>query len=105
MRRNFDAGRQHHGWVAWGTWPVVLPALVALGIHWLLLWGVGWPLAVLWNVAVLYITLGFRQFSHHFTRIRDALESADEDAARAAPGALAAGRRWGSCRAARSCAM
>ena len=83
VRRNFDAGRQHHGWVAWGL-TVVLPALVALGIHWLLLWGVGWPLAVLWNVAVLYITLGFRQFSHHFTRIRDALESADEDAARAA---------------------
>lgn len=83
VRRNFDAGHQHHGWVAWGL-TVVLPALVALGIHWLLLWGVGWPLAVLWNVAVLYMTLGFRQFSHHFTRIRDALESADEDAARAA---------------------
>ncbi len=83
VRRNFDAGHQHHGWVAWGL-TVVLPALVALGIHWLLLWGVGWPLAVLWNVAVLYMTLGFRQFSHHFTHIRDALESADEDAARAA---------------------
>ncbi|ODU57921.1 MAG: cobalamin biosynthesis protein CbiB [Comamonadaceae bacterium SCN 68-20] len=83
VRRNFDAGHQHHGWVAWGL-TVMLPALVALGIHWLLLWGVGWPLAVLWNVAVLYMTLGFRQFSHHFTRIRDALESADEDAARAA---------------------
>jgi len=48
-----------------------------------LVWSVGWPVAVLWNVAVLYITLGFRQFSHHFTRIRDALESADEDSARA----------------------
>ena len=34
VRRNFDAGRQHHGWVAWGL-TVVLPALVALGIHWL----------------------------------------------------------------------
>ena len=31
---------------------------------------------------VLYCTLGFRQFSHHFTRIRDALESGDEDQAR-----------------------
>ena len=29
VRRNFDAGRQHHGWVAWGL-TVVLPALVAL---------------------------------------------------------------------------
>jgi adenosylcobinamide-phosphate synthase len=39
--------------------------------------------AMLWNVAVLY-TLGFRQFSHHFTRIRDALDAGDEHAARQA---------------------
>jgi adenosylcobinamide-phosphate synthase len=83
VSRNFDAGKPHHGWVSWAL-AVVLPSAVVLGIHWLLLWGVGWPLAMLWNVAVLYITLGFRQFSHHFTRIRDALESGDEDAARAA---------------------
>ena len=30
----------------------------------------------------LYVTLGFRQFSHYFTAIRDALESGDEDTAR-----------------------
>jgi adenosylcobinamide-phosphate synthase len=41
-----------------------------------------WPFAVLWNVAVLYVTLGFRQFSHHFTEIRDALEAGDETLAR-----------------------
>jgi adenosylcobinamide-phosphate synthase len=39
---------------------------------------------MLWNVAVLYVTLGFRQFSHHFTRIRDALDAGDEFAARQA---------------------
>lgn len=83
VSRNFDAGKPHHGWVTW-TLAVVLPSLVVLLVYWLLLWSVGWPLAMLWNVAVLYITLGFRQFSHHFTRIRDALESGDEDAARAA---------------------
>lgn len=83
VSRNFDAGKPHHGWVSWGL-AVLLPSLAVLAIHWLLLWGVGWPLAVVWNVAVLYITLGFRQFSHHFTRIRDALESGDEDGARAA---------------------
>jgi adenosylcobinamide-phosphate synthase len=37
---------------------------------------------VLWNVALLYVTLGFRQFSHHFTGIREALENGDEDKAR-----------------------
>ena len=64
-------------------WSAVLaPALLALGVHLLLMWLVGWPLALVWNVAVLYVTLGFRQFSHHFTRIRDALEAADEFTAR-----------------------
>ena len=81
VSRNFDAGKPHHAWVAWGL-AVVLPALLALGVHWLLLWGLGWPFAVLWNVAVLYLTLGFRQFSHHFTGLRDALEEGDEDRAR-----------------------
>ncbi|WP_295953539.1 CobD/CbiB family protein [Rhodoferax sp.] len=79
--RNFDAGKPQHGWVAWAL-AVVLPSLAALGLHWLLVWAIGWPVAVLWNVAVLYITLGFRQFSHHFTEIRDALESGDEPLAR-----------------------
>ncbi|ROZ71261.1 CobD/CbiB family protein [Ramlibacter sp. WS9] len=81
VSRNFDAGKPHHGWVAW-TLAVVLPALVALGVHWALALLVGWPVAVLWNVAVLYVTLGFRQFSHHFTNIRDALDTADEPRAR-----------------------
>ena len=81
VSRNFDAGKSHHGWVAWSL-AVLVPALVTLAIHWLLLWGLGWPFAVLWSVAVLYVTLGFRQFSHHFTGIRDALEEGDEDVTR-----------------------
>ena len=81
IRQNFDAGREHHGWVAWGL--ALVPAvLLVAGVYWLLMRWVGWPIAMLWNVLVLYVTLGFRQFSHHFTRIRDALESGDEAAAR-----------------------
>jgi adenosylcobinamide-phosphate synthase len=79
--RNFDAGSAHHGWVAWGL-AVGVPSLAALGVHWLLLWLLGWPFATLWSVAVLYTTLGFRQFSHHFTGIRDALDAGDERQAR-----------------------
>jgi adenosylcobinamide-phosphate synthase len=79
--RNFDAGRTQHGWISWSV-AVVLPALAAMGIHWALLLLVGWPAAVVWSVAVLYVTLGFRQFSHHFTGIRDALDAGDEDRAR-----------------------
>ena len=79
--RAVDAGGQHHGWLAWSL-AVVLPALAALGVHALLLWLGGWPLALVWNVAVLYVTLGFRQFSYHFTGIRDALDAGDEERAR-----------------------
>ena len=81
VRRNFDAGGVRHGWVAWGL-AVMVPTLVALAVHWALMRWVGWPVAMLWNVAVLYVTLGFRQFSHHFTGIRDALEEGDESRAR-----------------------
>ena len=81
VSRNFDAGKPQHGWVAWSL-AVVGPAALALGIHLLLLAFVGWPFAMVWNVAVLYATLGFRQFSHHFTAIRDALEAGDELRAR-----------------------
>lgn len=79
--RNFDAGKAFHGWLAWG-FAVGGPSLAALAIYWLLDVLVGWPLAMVWSVAVLYATLGFRQFSFHFTEIRDALADGDEDRAR-----------------------
>ena len=79
--RNFDAGKPQHGWIAWGV-AVLGPAMGALAVHWALLLLVGWPAAVAWSVAVLYVTLGFRQFSHHFTAIRDALDAGDEARAR-----------------------
>lgn len=79
--RNFDAGKSFHGWLAWG-FAVGGPSLVALAVYWLLDVLLGWPFAVLWSVAVLYTTLGFRQFSFHFTQIRDALADGDEDRAR-----------------------
>src|SRR5205085_5748206 len=81
VSRNFDAGKPQHGWVAW-ILAVVAPGVAALGIHWALMVFIGWPAAMVWSVLVLYVTLGFRQFSHHFTDIRDALESGDEARAR-----------------------
>jgi len=77
---SLDAGKPAHGWVVWFM-AVVVPALVTLAVHWLL-WSVHPVLAFVWSVAVLYVTLGFRQFSHYFTDIRDALDDADEAAAR-----------------------
>jgi adenosylcobinamide-phosphate synthase len=84
--RNFDAGRDHHAWVVWIVTAFV-PALAAWGVHAAIIHLAPFApfnllLALAWNVAVLYVTLGFRQFSHHFTHIRDALERGDEDEAR-----------------------
>ncbi|MEY4268431.1 MAG: hypothetical protein RIS90_2966 [Pseudomonadota bacterium] len=79
--RNFDTGQPGHAGLAWGV-ATVLPALLTLGVYWLLDGLVGWPLALVWSVAILYLTLGFRQFSSYFTQIRDALADGDEALAR-----------------------
>ncbi|MDB5964983.1 MAG: putative rane protein [Polaromonas sp.] len=78
--RSLDAGKPHHGWIAW-TVAVVVPSLVTLLVH-LLLLKVSIVLAFIWNVAILYVTLGFRQFSHYFTDLRDAIDDGDEATAR-----------------------
>lgn len=81
--RNFDTGATPHAWLAW-CFAALGPALAVLALHWVLYWQLGWIAAAVWNVVVLYATLGFRQFSHHFTLIRDALLAGDEVAARVA---------------------
>ena len=78
---NLDTGKSHHSWLAWWV-AVALPAVLVTGVHWLLVLTLGWIAAAVWSIAILYSTLGFRQFSHHFTRIRDALVAGDEDVAR-----------------------
>ena len=78
--RSLDAGRPLHGWITW-SFAVMLPTLVTLLVHWLL-WQVDALLAFSWSVAVLYVTLGFRQFSHYFTDIRNALDDGNEELAR-----------------------
>lgn len=79
--RNFDTGKPHHAGLAWSI-SVLGPSLMVLGLHWICALTVGWPLVLALHVALLYLTLGFRQFSHHFTGIRDALDAGDEQAAR-----------------------
>ena len=79
--RNLDTGKPHHSWLAWWI-AVVLPAALVFGVHWLLVWSLGWIAAAVWSIGILYSTLGFRQFSYHFTTIRDALLAGDEEVAR-----------------------
>ncbi len=78
--KNLDAGRRHHAWVVWVV-TVGVPALIAAGLY-ALLDAQNVLLALAFNVGVLYLTLGFRQFSHYFTAIRDAIERGDELEAR-----------------------
>jgi adenosylcobinamide-phosphate synthase len=78
--RNLDAGRDHHAWVVWGV-TLLAPCLVTFAVYMGLL-QLNLMAALLWNVVVLYLTMGFRQFSHYFTDIRDALERGDEPEAR-----------------------
>ncbi|MDD5028690.1 MAG: cobalamin biosynthesis protein [Rhodoferax sp.] len=79
--RSLDAGQRVHGWLAWSA-AVGGPSLLVLTIYWLLQRWVAWPVALLWNALVLYAALGFRQFSFHFTQIRDALADDDDALAR-----------------------
>ena len=78
--RNFDAGQPRHVWVVWCVsvlTPTLLVALAYLGISRYSL-----VLALLFDVAVLYVTLGFRQFSHYFTDLREALDNGDDNEVR-----------------------
>lgn len=78
--RELNAGRPRHGVYAWLV--LVGGATVLAGaLYWLAQrFGLVFALAV--DVAVLYVTLGFRQFSHPFTEIQVALAGGDLDRAR-----------------------
>ena len=81
LERNLNAGEYRNGVLVW--FMAVLPiALVGAGGYWLLLKQGGWILALAWNVVMLYLTMGFRQFSHAFTGISKALHGDDLDSAR-----------------------
>jgi len=80
VRLHLDAGLEKQAWAAW-TAVALVPTLLVAAIYWCVIeWG-SWFLGLLWSVAVLYVCLGFRQFSHHFTEIRDALEAGKDDEA------------------------
>lgn len=75
LEERFNAGEHHHGVVAWlaGVGGLVLLTggvyALARSFNPLLAWA--------WNVLLLYLTMGFRQFSHFFTDIQLALRMDD----------------------------
>jgi len=83
VRFTLNAGKPDGAWLAWGV-ALGVPSLLVLLVHVLLSQALGGFLAMVWMCVVLYACLGFRQFSHHFTSIRDAMSSGQyEQAARA----------------------
>jgi len=80
LEQAFNGGEKRHGVVAWLV-AVLPPFALAIALHYALA-AVSWLLALAFNIAVLYLTLGFRQFSHYFTDIQEAVKSGDVDRAR-----------------------
>ena len=71
LERKFNGLQESHGAIAWCV--AVLPlALVTVVVYWLLRHS-STLLAIAWSVAVLYVAMGFRRFSHCFTEIAQAL--------------------------------
>ena len=80
FQHHFNAGERQHGKIAWAL--VVLPLLFGvMALYWLA-YQVHPILAWAFNVLVLYFTMGFRQFSHFFTDIHQALRAGELDEAR-----------------------
>ena len=85
LENSFNAGESRHGAIAWliaALVPLVVAGALYAGLFWLSPFA-----ALLLNIAALYLTLGFRQFSHYFTGIQSALRDADVDRARELIGA------------------
>src|SRR6202165_5617522 len=80
LERHFNAGTEQQG---------ALTALLAMGPPVVIAAAGYWALealhpvlGLLWNVAILYLLVGFRHFSHAFTAIGEALRAGDAIAAR-----------------------
>lgn len=81
MESWFNAGQARHGIVGWCAMMLALVLPTAL-VYWLC--AKISPLAALaWNILIVYLTLGFRHYSHYFSSIQLALNAGDEVAARA----------------------
>jgi len=79
LEEHFNGGQYRHGVVAWllaAGPPLLVTLALSYGLH-----RVHPMLAWAWNVVVLYVTMGFRRFSHFFTEILRA--SGNEDLATA----------------------
>lgn len=77
----FNDGDARHGRMAWIAMMLILIVPVML-VYWLCVVKLGVFAVFALNVLIVYLTLGFRHYSHHFTSIQLALNSGDDITAR-----------------------
>jgi adenosylcobinamide-phosphate synthase len=82
METWFNAGHSTHGRMGWFLMMAILMVPTA-AIYWVLRYYDWFLAAFAWNVLIVYLTLGFRHYSHYFTSIQLALNAGDEAGARA----------------------
>lgn len=80
IESRFDAGEYRHGVIAWCL--AVLAPVILLAVIYGFLCSISPLLGLLLNVGILYLTLGFRQFSHYYNDIQIALQTDDLPRAR-----------------------
>lgn len=80
FQRNFNAGQEKQGRIAWLL--AMLVPLVIVGALYYILLNAHPIFAWAFSVLVLYLTMGFRQFSHYYTDIHLALREKQLDKAR-----------------------
>jgi len=80
MESWFNAGQVRHGQRGWIFMMLAL-MLPTLLIYWLCI-KISPIAAFAWNVCIVYLTLGFRHYSHFFTSIQLALNAGDDVTAR-----------------------
>lgn len=80
LERRFNAGEYSHGAIAWAL--AMLPLLAIVWGVFAVLEGISPVLGWIWNVAVLYFTLGFKYFSDSAEQIARQLRAGELDAAR-----------------------
>ena len=75
-----NAGEPHNGRLGW--WIVILSLTIPTALIYYFCLQINWFAALLWNITIVYLTLGFRHYSHYFSAIQLALHSGDEETAR-----------------------
>ena len=80
LERHLNAGRYRYGVLAWALG--ILPPVLALGIIYFFLYRINFLLAMLLNIAVLYVTMGCSQFTQSASKVAQAIRINDLAGAR-----------------------